>query len=167
MANFLSRDEQLPVLHLLVEGNSLRSITRLTGIHRTTIMNYMVRAGSALRSLMDLRMHNLHLKHLQFDEIWTFCLKKQGRLRPHEEGNQIIGDQYLFIALDEETKLIPSFLIGKRTGENAQMLIKDLSERIVRPELLDPTPSFHGRIQRLSGGSGDGLRNDGRLRRDN
>jgi len=140
MANFLSREEQLSVLHLLVEGVSLRSITRLTGIHRTTIANLMLRAGSAVRSLMDVRMHNLHLKHLQCDEIWTFCLKKQGRLRPHEAGNQTIGDQYLFIALDEETKLIPSFVIGKRTAENAQMLMEDLSERIVTPDLLEPVP---------------------------
>jgi hypothetical protein len=108
MANFLSREQQLSVLHLLVEGASLRSITRLTGLHRTTIMNLMLRAGSAVRALMDIRMHNLNLNHLQCDEIWTFCLKKQGRVRPHEEGNQAIGDQYLFIALDEETKLIPS-----------------------------------------------------------
>ncbi len=91
MANFLSREEQLSVLHLLVEGVSLRSITRLTGIHRTTIANLMLRAGSAVRSLMDRRMHNLHLKHLQCDEIWTFCLKKQGRLRPHETSNHAIG----------------------------------------------------------------------------
>jgi IS1 family transposase len=140
VANFLSREEQLSVLHLLVEGASLRSITRLTGIHRTTIMNLMVRAGSAVRALMDMRMHNLHLRHLQCDEIWTFCLKKQGRIRPHEEDNAAIGDQYLFIALDETTKLVPSFVIGKRTAENAQMLMEDLSERIVTPELLDPTP---------------------------
>lgn len=140
MANFLSREEQLSVLHLLVEGASLRSITRLTGIHRTTIANLMLRAGSAVGALMDRRMHNLNLKHLQCDEIWTFCLKKQARLRPHEIGNDRIGDQYLFIALDEETKLVPAFLIGKRTADNAQLLMQELAARIITPPFLDPGP---------------------------
>jgi IS1 family transposase len=136
----LSRERQLAALHLLVEGNSLRAVTRLTGIHRTTVMNLMLSVGDRCRDFLGARMHNLHLKHLQCDEIWTFCLKKQARLKPNEIGNDLIGDQYLFVALDEETKLIPSFLIGKRTAENAQMFMDDLAERINVPELLDPSP---------------------------
>ncbi|MFL5342127.1 MAG: transposase [Gemmataceae bacterium] len=126
----LSREQQLSVLSLLVEGNSLRSITRLTGIHRTSIMRLMSRVGAQLREFLDQRMRNLQLEHLQCDEIWTFCLKKQARLKPHEEGNDLIGDQYLFVALDEETKLIPTFLIGKRTAENTCEFMDDLSYRL-------------------------------------
>lgn len=67
MANFLSRQEQLSILHLLVEGASLRSITRLTGIHRTTAINLMVRVGAQLQDFMDERMRNLDLWHLECD----------------------------------------------------------------------------------------------------
>ena len=134
MANYLSREEQLAVLHLLVEGTSLRSITRLTHVHRSSVLRLMLRAGTLCQELLDRRMRNLKLKHLQCDEIWTFVAKKQGRLKPHEAGNDLIGDQYLFVALDEETKLVPAFLIGKRTAENAQLLMADLAERIVTPD---------------------------------
>jgi IS1 family transposase len=136
----LSHEQEIKCLHLLVEGNSLRSIHRLTGIHRDTVARLMVRVGTKLREFLDGRMRNLNLTHLQCDEIWTFCLKKQAKLSIAESLNTKIGDQYLFIALDEETKLIPSFVLGKRTAENAQMLMQDLSERIITPELLDPSP---------------------------
>ena len=140
MANHLSGAEQLSVLHLLVEGTSLRSITRLTGIHRTSIANLMVRAGASLRSFMDRRMRNLNLTHVECDEIWTFCRKKQHRLTNQEVSNAFIGDQYLFIALDMETKLIPTWILGKRTAANTQAFMADLAERIVTLELLSPEP---------------------------
>ncbi|HJT77231.1 MAG TPA: hypothetical protein VJ739_08515, partial [Gemmataceae bacterium] len=134
MANVLSREESLSVLHLLVEGNSLRSVHRLTGVHRDTAARLMVRVGARCRAFLDRRMRNLKLKHLQCDEIWTFVRKKQAQLKPQEAGNDLIGDQYLFVALDEETKLVPSFLIGKRTAGNAQALMADLAERVVVPD---------------------------------
>ncbi len=140
MAYVLTRQEALSVLHLLVEGNSLRSVQRLTGVHRDTVARLMVRVGERLRGVMDRRMVNLKLKHVQCDEIWTFCLKKQGKLKPQEVGNDRIGDQYLFVALDEETKLVPSFVLGKRNTENTEALMDDLARRIVVPPLLQPGP---------------------------
>lgn len=140
MANVLSRFDQLAVLNLLVEGASLRSITRTTHIHRTTIARLMLAVGARLRDFMDRRFRNLNLTHLECDEIWTFCLKKQAQLKPHEQGNERIGDQFLFIGLDEDTKLAPSFVIGKRTAENAQALMDDLARRIVVPPLFAPDP---------------------------
>jgi IS1 family transposase len=74
------------------------------------------------------------LSHLQCDEIWTFVQKKQGRLKPEEAHNTAIGDQYLFIALDEETKLIPSFVLGKRTRETTALFIDELAQRVVHRE---------------------------------
>jgi len=103
-------------------------------------MRLMVRAGTMLREFLDRKMRNLDLNHLQCDEIWTFVLKKQGRLSVQEEADSTIGDQYLWIGLDETTKLVPTFLIGKRTGENASVFMADLAERVNVPELLDPSP---------------------------
>jgi IS1 family transposase len=132
--------DQLAVLNLLVEGASLRSITRTTGVHRTTIARLMLTVGGRMVRLMDRRMRNLKLSHLQCDEIWTFVLKKQAQLKPQEQGNDRIGDQYLFIALDEETKLVPSFVLGKRNLANTEALMDDLARRIVVPDLLRPGP---------------------------
>lgn len=138
--NRLSPEQELFVINLLVEGNSIRSTQRLTGIHRDTIMRLLVRVGNQCRAFLDRKMRDLTLTHLQCDEIWTFVKKKQGRLSPVQAEDTTLGDQYLFIAFDEDTKLIPSFVLGKRTAENAQMLMQDLSERIVTPRLHEPDP---------------------------
>jgi IS1 family transposase len=141
--NVLSREQQLACLHLLVEGNSLRSVTRLTRVHRTTVMRLMVEVGAFMRSFLDRTMRNLRLKHCETDEIWTFVLKKQAKLNSLERDNPALGDQYLFLPLDEETKLVPCFLIGKRTKENAVAIMADLADRIIVPdpfELHTETP---------------------------
>lgn len=78
-------------------------------------------------------MRNLTLEHLELDEIWTFVRKKQRRLTPQEAEDTSIGDQYLFIAVDEETKLIPSFVIGKRTVETTELFADDLAGRLELP----------------------------------
>jgi IS1 family transposase len=130
MANVLPREKQIQVLHMLVEGSSLRSITRMTGIHRTTVMKLMVAFGNRCRDFLDSRLRNLDCRHVECDEIWTYVLKKQGRLTPQEQGNTSIGDQYLFVAQDQETKLIVTHVLGKRTGENAQAFMDELAMRI-------------------------------------
>jgi IS1 family transposase len=137
MANFLSQAEQLHVLHLLVEGASLRSIARLTGVHRTTVIKLMVRVGTALRAFMDRRLVNLELEHLECDEIWTFVKKKQHRLTEEEAIDSSVGDQFLFIGIDQDTKLIPAFALGKRTVETAQRFMDELASRLALPELFE------------------------------
>ena len=77
MANVLAADKQRMALQMLAEGNSLRSVTRLTGIHRTTVMNLLVRFGDACRQFLDEEMRGLTLNHIEVDEIWTFCAKKR------------------------------------------------------------------------------------------
>src|SRR5664280_1668159 len=111
MANILPRDKQIEVLHHLVEGNTLRSTARLTGVHRTTIQNLLVSFGQACKRFMDAQLRNLTLRHVEVDEIWTFVGKKQGRLTPEEKADCYdIGDIYLWTALDQDTKLVASFV---------------------------------------------------------
>src|SRR3990172_3681487 len=114
MSNVLAADEQQTALQMLVEGNSLRSVTRLTGVHRTTVMNLLARFGDACRQFMDEEMRGLKLDHLEVDEVWTFVAKKQARLHVQERDNPNIGDMYMWVALDQTTKLVPTFIIGKR-----------------------------------------------------
>ena len=87
----------------------------------------MLRVGDRLRGVMDRRFRNLTLTHLECDEIWTFVRKKQGRLTEEEAVNPAVGDQYLFIAIDEETKFIPTFTLGKRTRETTELFADDLA----------------------------------------
>src|SRR5260370_15592293 len=84
MANVLAVEDQILVLHHLVEGTSIRSITRVTGIHKTTILKLLVQFGGACREFLDERMRGLELHHLEVDEQWTFVAKKQGRIKPED-----------------------------------------------------------------------------------
>ena len=143
MANILPREKQIEVLHHLVEGNTLRSTARLTGVHRTTIMNLMVKFGQACRQYMDARLRGLTVRHVECDEIWTFVGKKQGQLTPEEKTHCYdVGDVYLWTAIDQDTKLVPSFVVGKRSADNARKLMKDLAGRLVMPKPHQSDP--HG-----------------------
>jgi hypothetical protein len=127
----LKSDKQRDILHLLVEGNSIRSTERLTRVHRDTIMRLLVRAGDLCQNFLDERMRGLKLNHLQLDEIWTFVDTKQAHIKAERAGDTSIGDQFVFVAFDEDTKLIASFAIGKRTAELTERFALDLADRIV------------------------------------
>jgi len=128
--NKLSIEKQTQIIGALVEGCSIRATERMTGAHRDTIMRLLCRVGDACEKLMDERMRGLNCKVLQVDEIWTFVHKKQRRLSKTEAANRSIGDQYVFLALDAETKLIPNYTVGKRDMRTTFEFIFDLQERL-------------------------------------
>lgn len=143
MANVLPRERQVEVLRLMVEGNSLRSITRITKIHRTAVQRLLVRFGRACEKFMDLMFQNLVLGHVQMDELWTFCGKKEGRLNDKERASGRFGDQYLFLALDTETKLIPCWKLGKRNHTTTRQMANELANRMhFRPDLSPASPQI-------------------------
>ena len=146
MSNCLPREKQIEVLRHMVEGNTIRSTTRLSGVHRTTIMKLMVEFGQECKEYMDSRFRGLTLRHVEVDEIWTFVLKKQARLEAETKAECFdMGDVYLWTCLDQDSKLVPSFVIGKRSADNARSLMVDLAGRLVMPTPHQsdlPGPSF-------------------------
>jgi IS1 family transposase len=128
--NTLSTEEKVSVLSAMVEGNSIRSVERMTGIHRDTIMRLVVRTGENCTRIMDERMRGIRSQCVQVDEIWTFVGIKEKRLTQSHDA-ATMGDQYVFIAMDADTKLVPSFIVGKRSATNAYLLMKDLESRLV------------------------------------
>jgi IS1 family transposase len=137
VANFISREKQIQVLRLLSEGNSIRSCERLTGIHRDTIMRLVVRFGKQCRDFLDEALSNLSVSHVQCDEIWTFCRMKEKQVARRRLNGATIGDQYLYTALDTESKLLVTFAIGKRSSEVTAAFIADLEKRLVRQPSAD------------------------------
>jgi IS1 family transposase len=121
-------DKAESILKLLVEGMSLRSIERVTGVHRDTIMRLLLLAGERSQHLMHLRMRNLRPRYLQIDEIWTYVGKKRRNVRSGDAPE--LGDQWVFVAIDAETKLVPCFLIGKRHREDTRQFLSDLYQRV-------------------------------------
>lgn len=134
MANVLSREKQLLVLRLLVEGNSLRGATRISGVHRTTIMRLMVEFGERCQQFLDANLRNVPARHLEIDEQWTWVAKKNRNCSEAEKASGAVGDQYLFLALDQDTKLIACHSIGKRTEETTRRFLSKLATRIVLPQ---------------------------------
>jgi IS1 family transposase len=117
--NTLKPEKKLAVLAALVEGNSIRSTERMTGVHRDTILRLLVEVGERCLTILEARAQGFHCRLIQADEIWTFCWKKEQRIKPDEPYNPEIGDQYVFVALDPDSKFIPTFQVGKRDTENA------------------------------------------------
>jgi IS1 family transposase len=141
MCNVLKPERQKEVLHMLVEGASIRSTERLTGVHRDTVTRLMLRFGEGCRQLLDERLRSLTLGHLELDETWTFVLKKQGRLTADERQERSdIGEMYLWTAVDQRTKLVPAFLVGKRSADNARRFLLDVASRLVFPSPHDSDP---------------------------
>jgi hypothetical protein len=113
MANVLDSKKQVAIISALAEGSSIRSIERITGVHRDTIMRLGVRIGKGCQSLLDAKMHDLSCQHLQFDELWGFIGKKERHVRP--DDNPELGDVWTFCAIDPDTKLVPSFRVTRLT----------------------------------------------------
>lgn len=131
MANVLAAQDRLTILKLLVEGNSIRSTSRLTGCHKTTVMRVLVKYGNACKRFLDAELRGLKLRHVQCDEIWTFVAKKQARLTTTErEERGDIGDIYLWTAIDQDTKLAACHQVGKRSADMARRLMVDLRSRL-------------------------------------
>src|SRR5271156_4292327 len=116
--NILSREKQIAVISALTEGCSIRSVERLTGVHRDTIMRLGVRVGDGCAALHDSMMHDLQVPRIELDEIWAYVGKKQKRVSQVEPDD--IGDQYSFIALAGSAKAIVSYRTAKRTAENTR-----------------------------------------------
>lgn len=116
----LPLDKALMCLQLMLEGMSVRSTQRVTGVHRDTILSLVALAGEKCERLMAARLHDLKLKQLQFDEIWTYVAKKDKRMRPGDGPE--CGSQFVFVAIDPETKLVPAFVVGKRDPHTTRAL---------------------------------------------
>jgi IS1 family transposase len=127
--NRLSLARRTQIIGALVEGNSIRSIERMIDTHRDTVMRLLVEAGDGCAKLLDERMRDLTCRRLQCDEIWSFVGKKQKQMTPDDDHARF-GDQWTFVAVDAETKLEPSFRIGKRDLPTATAFMNDLAGRL-------------------------------------
>ena len=128
MANVLNTDKQIAVISALAEGSSIRSIERMTGIHRDTIMRLGVRVGQGCTAMMDQKMRNLPCMRLELDEIWGFIGKKAQTVK--QDGEKGVGDIWTFCAIDADTKLVPAFKTGDRNRVTANTFLADVASRM-------------------------------------
>src|SRR5438093_428642 len=128
--NKLDRKSRAQILGMMVEGISMRSITRLTGASKNTVAKLLKDAGEACIAYHDEYVRNVKAKRVQCDEIWSFCQMKEKRVPKAIRGSFGIGDVYTWTGIDSDSKLIVSYLVGKRDARYAKAFVADLSERL-------------------------------------
>jgi IS1 family transposase len=129
--NRKSTEQRAAIIRCLVEGNSIRSTSRMTGAAQNTIMKLLVDLGGACSLYMDGDLRNLSTTRVECDEIWAFCHAKAKNVPHDKRGEFGYGDVWTWMAIDADTKLIPSFLVGPRDEEAAHAFIGDLGSRLV------------------------------------
>ena len=152
--NVLPKAKQVAVIAALTEGCSIRATERLTDTHRDTIMRLGVRVGEGCARLHDGMMRNLQVNLIQMDEQWAFIGKKQKRVR--KDDPRELGDCYVWIALDSTSKAVLSYVVGKRSPDNALRVCADLRARVLnRPQVsTDGLPAYVAAMDLTFGPSG-------------
>ena len=153
MANILPREKQILCIGALAEGQSIRAIERLTGIHGDTIGRLAVRVGTACGKIMDEQMKGLACKKIQMDEIWGFIGKKQKNLCPGDAAKGF-GDVWTFVAIDADTRMVPAYRVGKRDSYNANCFVEDLASRIDSNRVQVSTDALAAYVEAVERGFG-------------
>ena len=128
--NKLSIEKRAQVVGCLVEGMSIRSTVRITGAAKNTVTKLVVELGQVCADYQDKTLHNLPCKRIQCDEIWSFCYAKEKNVPQGLKGQLGYGDVYTWTALCADTKLITSFMVGKRDAEYGNAFMLDLASRL-------------------------------------
>ena len=128
--NRLTKEQRAQALQLMAEGVSLRAITRLTGISRTTLIKLLEDAGQAFSEYQDRTFVNLPCKRVQVDEAWAFCYAKQKNVPNAKAAPEGAGDIWTWVGLDADTKLVVSWYVGGRDSEAAMTFMDDLAPRL-------------------------------------
>lgn len=128
--NRLSLSNRAKVLHLLVEGNSLRATSRLSDISYNTVLKTMVETGKAASEYQDTTLRNLSCKKLEIDEIWSFTYCKQKNVNKIVRPKKDAGDCWTWVGMCPDTRLVPSWYVGNRTSASAKIFTADLASRL-------------------------------------
>src|SRR5205814_2033763 len=112
--NKLTTDKRVAVISALVEGCSVRATSRLTGVAKGTILRLLATVGTACAKYQDETIRNVSARRVQIDEIWSFVGCKQKQVTPEKAAQGKLGDVWTFVAIEAQTKLVLSWLVGLR-----------------------------------------------------
>jgi IS1 family transposase len=128
--NKLTTDRRAQIIGMMVEGMSIRAITRMTGVSWNTVVKLLADAGNASLDYQDRTLRNLPCKRIQADEIWSFVYAKQKNVPEEKRGQFGYGDVWTWTAIDADTKLVPCWHVGMRDGDTAYAFMSDLAGRL-------------------------------------
>jgi len=150
--NRLSPEKRTAVIAALVEGNSLRATCRMTGVAKNTVVKLLVDLGTVCSIEQDRRMRDLTCERIECDEIWAFVYSKQKNVPLEKRGEA--GDVWTWVALDPDTKLVPTFHIGPRDMGSAHAFMHDLARRM-RSRIQLTTDAFGPYLPAVRSAFGD------------
>ena len=128
--NRLPQAKRVQVVKALVEGNSIRATVRMTGVAKNTVTKLLLELGQACSEYQDEKLRGLTCCKVQCDEIWAFCCTKAANVPEEHKGEFGYGDIWTWVALDADSKLVPTWLVGDRSTADATVFIQDLADRI-------------------------------------
>ncbi|MDB4223818.1 hypothetical protein N9850_08595 [Granulosicoccus sp.] len=134
MPKHLDIEKKTLAISMLVEGNSIRGVERMTGVHRDTIMRLGVRVGNGMKTVQDEMFTNLNTTRVEVDEMWGFIGAKEKVAKRNQLSGK--GDVWTWVALDADSKLVPAWHVGGRTQADSDKFIGDLKKKLVkRPQI--------------------------------
>jgi IS1 family transposase len=128
--NKLDAKTRSQILSMLVEGSSMRSVSRITGVSINTVTKLLIDAGNACAAYHDQTVRNVSAKRVQCDEIWSFTAAKQKNVPTMKAPVDGAGDTWTWTAIDADSKMIVSYLVGGRDGEYALAFMDDVASRL-------------------------------------
>ena len=143
--NKLKTEKQKQIIAALIEGNSIRATCRMTGADLKTVLKLLVSVGTACKEYQDRVLRDLTCKRIQCDEIWSFVYAKEKNVPEDKQGEFGFGDVWTFTAICADSKLVPSWHIGRRDLPNATVFMKDLASKV-----KEQSSAYHRRSQDVS-----------------
>jgi len=137
---YLPTEKAEMVLSLLLEGNSVSSVERATGVHHTTILKLLVLAGEKCERIMAEKVRNVQVRDVECDEVWSFVGKKQKRVRPDDSG--LLGDVYVWVGIERHSKLVLNVTMGKRDQATCDVFVEGLRQATARAPFQITTDGF-------------------------
>lgn len=154
--NKLTQAKRVQIISGLVEGNSVRATCRMTGACKKAVLKLLVDLGTACARYQDEHLRNLPCKRIQCDEIWSFCYAKEKNVPEEFKGKLGFGDVWTWTALCADTKLIPCWTVGNRSGATAKKFIDDLATR-VQHRIQLTTDGYHVYLSAVDGAFGSDI----------
>ena len=137
---YLPMEKAEMVLSLLLEGNSISSVVRLTDVHQKTILKLLLLAGEKCERIMAQKIVNVQVRDVEADEVWSFIGKKEKRVRPEDDQN--LGDCYTFVAIERHSKLVLNIAMGKRNQATTDQFIEGVRHATAHSRFQITTDGF-------------------------
>ncbi len=154
--NRLSNQQRTQIIASLVEGNSLRATARMCNVAFNTVLKLLPEIGRVCLEYQNKVFRNLTCKRIQCDECWSFCYAKQKNVPEDKKNTFGYGDVWTWVAMDADTKLVPSFMVGSRNSQAAKTFMDDLASRLANRVQLT-TDGHRAYLEAVEGAFGNGI----------